>query len=57
MVKKRTIKEYATMIGCGVICGVFMFIAFATQTGFSIEALVGAVVGGTITGVLMQLMT
>jgi len=57
MSKKDKLKQYGTMIGCGVICGLFMWIAFTTQSGFSGKALVGAVVGGTITGILMQWMT
>ena len=57
MAEKKKLREWGTMIGCGVICGVFMFIAFATQSGFSPEALVGAIIGGVITGALMQLMT
>jgi hypothetical protein len=57
MVDKVKLKQWFTMLLCGLICGLFMWIAFTTQSGFSAKALVGAAVGGLITGALMQLMT
>jgi hypothetical protein len=56
MVSAR-IKQWLTMLGCGAICGIFMWIAFATQFGIDIKAGVGALIGGLIVGALMQLMT
>ena len=51
------VKQWATMVGCGMICGLMMWIGFSAMTGIDVKAFVGAMVGGAITGALMQLMT
>ena len=55
-------KVPATMIVAGIICGVMLWIAIglvAIRQGgnpFTLESLIGACIGGVITGVIMHLL-
>lgn len=54
----KSLKILLTMIGCGIICGFMLWLAFGfISHDFSPDNLSGAVVGGIVVGIIMYLLS
>lgn len=51
------LKPLAMMVGIGVACGVMLWIALWAASGiYDTESIVGAVMGGAVTGLIMHVL-